>query len=445
VGSVLKTAKGSRSWNAGFARRWPGAAAADSPYLIGLPPALPLKPLAISSCTNMHYANIYAAILRTRPPPELPYDVYTVILDHLHGQRRTLRALAQVSRAMHVEAMPRLYSSIELDSLKKIDAFARAVGNAAEPHVVGARVHTFHLRVDFIANNRTFDQLERIMSLLCNLTELRVRWSTNSNIASSLGSGSHGALLVRCPTTSLQIFEWDCMYMLPVTDFLLRQPQLEELNITDGGMVSSRHKELPPSSLPNLSRIAGEARWLAQVATGRPIVEVTVTRNSLLGITGALISYFYRHNGDADLAAPAELFRVLSLSRGPCRKLSFQGSVMSGFYPADVADLARWLPHLHELGDCYLLDPFTLVRAQACCIVGFVWTTLTFRLRLQMLCSTPLHRLISCNTSALSLTETGMHDISTSTTHARSMARFHHSGALPQSHKAGIRRRFVFL
>lgn len=58
------------------------------------------------------------------------------------------------------------------------------------------------------------------------------------------------------------------------------------------------------------------------------------------------------------------MLRVLSNSSGPCTALASPvGSSLSGLYPGDVLEVARWLPNLVELGDCYLYDPYTMVRA----------------------------------------------------------------------------------
>ncbi|KAH7096896.1 hypothetical protein BKA62DRAFT_718226 [Auriculariales sp. MPI-PUGE-AT-0066] len=292
----------------------------------------------------MRYTTLYSAILRSqKPPPDLPYDVYTVILDHLRGNRKALHALTLVNRAMHAEAQPRLYDSIDLDSSRKILALSKAVTEAANPLKVGGRVRTLNLSIDFDLKKDTFTRLVALMATFDGLTELRVKWSHVPQINTSMQPDprDRADMLVCCPTASLKVFEWATMYTSEVMEFITRQFLLEELYVADGPMVSSRHKEFPPGSLPLLSHVVGDARWLALVAVGRPITSATVTRTSM--------------------TATMELMRVLSFSRGPCKRLSFPGqSALSGLYAGDVADVAQWLPGLQELGDCYLNDPFTM-------------------------------------------------------------------------------------
>lgn len=276
-----------------------------------------------------------SVLSRQRNLAELPLDLYRPILQHLRGDQRALRALTLVNRDMYSEAMIMLYERIELSTGSRITTFVKGATKYSD---IPPRIHALVLNLTIDIHSTAHKALVELFPLLTELVELRVffRALTIANLA------DYGAMLLDCPSTKLAYFTWDSMYSAPVRDFILRQPNLKELVLTDGAMVVGRHDEFPPHYLTHLSRIAGDARWIAQIARGRPIQHVTVTRTTF--------------------SASADMLRALSNSNGPCTGLSSPvTSPLSGLYPGDVLQVVQWLPNLLELGDCYLYDPYTMM------------------------------------------------------------------------------------
>ncbi|KZV96508.1 hypothetical protein EXIGLDRAFT_765310 [Exidia glandulosa HHB12029] len=294
--------------------------------------SLPLAPAPLPSPSMPAFGSVYTVIRNHLALPELPLDLYRPILAHLRGDQKALRRCALVNRNMYAEAMILLYERIEFSSTAKIVSFVEGM----KPDI-GRRVRALCFRIDISKQSVVYGALLKLLSSLTELTELKA----SLRASDMYGVVQYGAMLLDCPSDKLVTFEWDSMYSAPVRDFISRQNKLEDLAISDGTMVVGRHDEFPADRLTHLRRITGDARWITQLAKGRPIESVVVTRTSL--------------------SATSEMLRVLSNSRGPCTSLASPiSSALSGLYPGDVLEVARWLPNLVELGDCYLYDPYTM-------------------------------------------------------------------------------------
>lgn len=224
------------------------------------------------------FGSVYTVIRSLHPHPELPLDLYRPVLEHLRGDQRALCRLALVNRNMYSEAMVLLYERVELSTTAKIRLFVDGVLQRPD---AARRIHSLVLNLDVALHTSAHRALVTLLSMLSELTELHVSLrNVTANVA------HYGAMLLECPSDKLVSFEWDCMYSAPVRDFISRQHHLEELTLTDGSMVVGRHDEFSVDRLTRLRRVAGDARWITQIARGRPIESVTVTRTSFSASTG---------------------------------------------------------------------------------------------------------------------------------------------------------------
>ncbi|EJD52913.1 hypothetical protein AURDEDRAFT_157467 [Auricularia subglabra TFB-10046 SS5] len=288
--------------------------------------------------------------------PELPVDLYRPILEHLRGEWHALRNLALVNRNMYAEAMLLLYERIHITSGKNITALVTSL--RANPDA-SKRIRSLSLDIDVALGGDAHAALFELLQGLTELAELRVSWRAHKV---SREANIYGAILDACPATKLTAFTWDAMYSTHVQNFVLRQDGLQELEVTDWLNVLGRHEAIPGGTLPHLQRVIGDARWIVGAAPRRPIKSVKLTRTTPATTLGA---YFRNHRVPdpraTGLTVLSELLRVLSNSNGPCTKfLSSTTSATCGLNPADVLDVAHWLPNLVELGDCYIYDPHTM-------------------------------------------------------------------------------------
>ena len=209
--------------------------------------------------------------VRTRPPVQLPFEIYRQIIKHLRDCRSDLVALMLTSRVLHTEAERILYRYVSLADPSAQRKFCYQI--LARPRVASL-VHRYHFstehRSKHVGSNepdataQDLKLLARTLPMLTGLRDLKFSFQPQ-------GDDCPAFILKHC-AFQLKSFQWDTDCCTEDLIPFLKGPQLQGLQHLGLAMWPSGLS--PRHMWPNLRSLAGGDDTIAAVLPRREITQV---------------------------------------------------------------------------------------------------------------------------------------------------------------------------